>query len=244
MDDYSFHLMPKVQQALFKKGYVFVVIGGGITGDIQTNDTNCHRDLNKHYRDLEMKLMLEQLEKDPIKIPSPSRNEMMSMLFQVCETLEIDIKREFKSLFVTNALDKSEDYLVLDKLFALIGDEMVDLWKKLMPQNSVKILKEVIRNLIPPKGVKRKANVEGSKHLDCKGEEISLEEFQQKCDEDKVTENDLTAVEDNSEIVDATTVQSNNDQSNRTYVPKHQVSFSNLTNDPDIKKDSEFLDKM
>ena len=166
------------------------------------------------------------------------------MYSQACETLESDIKREFKSLFVTNALDKSEDYLVLDKLFALIGDEMVDLRKKLMPQNSVKILKEVIRNLIPPKGVKRKANVEGSELLDCKGEEISLEEFQQKCDEDEVTENDLAAVEDNSEIVDATTVQSNNDQSNRTSVPKHQVSFSNLTNDPDIKRDSEFSDKM
>ena len=80
--------MAEVRQALFKKGYVFVIIGGGITDDIQINDTNCHRDLKKHYRDLEMKLMLEQLEKDPIKIPS-------------------------------------EDYLVSDKLFALIGDEML-----------------------------------------------------------------------------------------------------------------------
>ena len=59
-----------------------------------------------------------------------------------------------------------------------------------------------------------------------------------------MTKNDLAAVEDNSEIVDATTVQSNNDQSNTTSIPKHHVSFSNLTNDPDIKRDSEFLDKM
>ena len=29
-----------------------------------------------------MKLMLEQLEKDPIKFPSPLRNEMMPMLFK------------------------------------------------------------------------------------------------------------------------------------------------------------------
>ena len=55
-------------------------------------------------------------------------------------------------------------------------------------------------------------------------------------------ENDLTAVEDNCEVVDA--VQSNNDQSNSTSIPKHHVSFSDLTNDPDIKRDSEFLDKM
>ena len=66
-----------------------------------------------------------------------------------------------------------------DKLFALIGDEIVDFQKDLMSQNSAKTLKEVICNLIPPKGVKRKANVEGSELLDCKGEEISIEEFQQ-----------------------------------------------------------------
>ena len=51
-------------------------------------------------------------------------------------------------------------------------------------------------------------------------------------------------MEDNSEVVDATTVQSNNDQSNSTSIPKHHVSFPNLKNDPDIKRDSEFLDKM
>ena len=78
LDDYSVHLMLEVRQALSKKGYVLVIIGGGITDYIQISDTNCHRDLKKH-RDLEMKLMLEQFEKDPIKIPSPFRNEMMSM---------------------------------------------------------------------------------------------------------------------------------------------------------------------
>ena len=62
--------------------------------------------------------------------------------------------------------------------------------------------------------------------------------------EDEVTENDLTAVEDNSQVVDATTVQSNNDQSNSTSILKYYVSFSNLTNDRDIKRDSEFLDNM
>ena len=58
-----------------------------------------------------------------------------------------------------------------------------------------------------------------------------------------MTENDFAAVEDNSEVVDATTVQPNNDQSNSTSIPKHHISFPNLTNDPDIKRDSEFLDE-
>ena len=74
--------------------------------------------------------MLEQFEKDPIKISSLLRNEMMSVLLQA--------KREFKSLFVTKALDGSEDYIVSNKLFALIGDEMIDFWKEMMSQNFVK----------------------------------------------------------------------------------------------------------
>ena len=158
-------LMLEGRQASFKKGYILVIISGGITGDIQISDKNCHRGFKNHYRDLEMKLILEQLEKDPIKIPSPLRNEMMSMLLEAWETLECDTKREFKSLFVTNTLDWSEDYLVPDKLFALIGDEIIEL----MSQNSVKTLVEVIRNLLPPKGIRRKVNVEGSKFLDFEG---------------------------------------------------------------------------
>ena len=51
---------------------------------------------------------------------------------QAWETLEIDTKKEFKSLFVGNALDRSQDYFVSDKLFTLIGDEMIDFWKELM----------------------------------------------------------------------------------------------------------------
>ena len=54
---------------------------------------------------------------------------------------------------------------------------MVDFRKELMSQNSVKTLIEAICNLLPPKGIRRNANVEESELLDCEGEEISLEEF-------------------------------------------------------------------
>ena len=82
---------------------------------------------------------------------------MMSMLLQAWETLEIDTKREFESLFVTNALEGSKDYFVSDKLFAPVEDEMVDFGKELMSQNSIKTSKEVIRNLIPPNGSQTKS---------------------------------------------------------------------------------------
>ena len=126
---------------------------------------------------------------------------------------------------MTNALDGSEDYLVSDKLFARIRDKMVDFRKELMSQNFVKTLEEIIRNLISPKGVKRKANIEGSELLSCERAEIPLEEFQQECDEDEVTKNDLAAVENNSEVVHATTVQSNHDQSHSTSIPNTMLVF-------------------
>ena len=50
LDDYSVYLMPGVRQALLKKGYVLIVIGGGVTGDIQINDTSCHHFLKKNLR--------------------------------------------------------------------------------------------------------------------------------------------------------------------------------------------------
>lgn len=119
------HLMPEIREALFKKGYILVIVGGGITGDIQINDTHCQRRLKGQYRDLEMKLVLEQLEKNLTKIPSPSRNEMMSILLASWEKLHIDSEKEFKSLFVSNALDDLEEYLVSDELYVRIGREML-----------------------------------------------------------------------------------------------------------------------
>ena len=42
----------------------------------------------------------------------------------------------------------------LNKLYALVGDEMVKFWKELMTSQPAKTLKEVIRKLIPSKDVK------------------------------------------------------------------------------------------
>ena len=78
---------------------------------------------------------------------------------------------------MTNALDGSEDYLVLDELFTLIRDEMVDFRKEFMSQKFCKNFKIIYRQSNTAQ-VKEKANVEGSELLDCEGEETSLEEFQ------------------------------------------------------------------
>lgn len=40
LDDYSVHLSDEVRKAFLQRGYMLVVIGGGITGDVQVNDTS------------------------------------------------------------------------------------------------------------------------------------------------------------------------------------------------------------
>ena len=50
LDDYSVHITDEVKKALLAKGYILVVIGGGITGDIQCNDTRIYHPLKKKYR--------------------------------------------------------------------------------------------------------------------------------------------------------------------------------------------------
>ena len=55
--------------------------------------------------------MIEQLRNDPKTIPKPSRDEMMRMFYERHISLEKDYAKEFKSLWVANAQDGSEDNL-------------------------------------------------------------------------------------------------------------------------------------
>ena len=107
-NDYSVHIMPEIREALLKRGYVRDIIGGGVTRDIQINDTDLHSPLRAKYRELEQSLMIDQLKANPKKIPQASRDDMS----EIFEAVEIDVATHFKSLWVTNALDGSEDYLV------------------------------------------------------------------------------------------------------------------------------------
>ena len=165
LDDYSAHLDPSVQDSLLKRGYFLIVMGGGITGDLQVNDTDMHHPLKEAYREKESSLMIEKLRENPEKIPSSSRNDIMRMCksaFQ--ETVaKIDFSDAFKRNGLTIKLDGSEDHLVSSKIKTLVWEEMIkfrsDLLKKPHPR-SLQKLRDII---IPPDGVKRKLDqvVEG-----------------------------------------------------------------------------------
>ena len=91
-------------------------MGGGITGFIQSSDTHLHRKLKANYRDLKMKLMMEKLQANKKKVPSPTREEMINMAVKASRKVDVSFTEVFKELIVTNKLDGSEDYLVSDKL--------------------------------------------------------------------------------------------------------------------------------
>ena len=55
----------QVKQALQARGNILILYGGGITGDLQVNDTHMHRPLKTQYRHMESDLMLQKLSKDP-----------------------------------------------------------------------------------------------------------------------------------------------------------------------------------
>ena len=78
LDNHSVHLSKSVRALLIHKGYIPVYIGGGITGDIQVNDTHFHHPLKAAYREKEQRLMLEKLGMSSDKV-SPDRQEMMNM---------------------------------------------------------------------------------------------------------------------------------------------------------------------
>ena len=123
LDDYSVHLMPKVKEVLLKRGYVYIGIGG-VTGNIQINDTDIQAPLKTEYRKLEQELMINQLQSDPKKIAQPSQDDMMQVLVESLQNISADIPAHYKALWLKSTLDGSEDYLVSDKIMTLVGDDL------------------------------------------------------------------------------------------------------------------------
>ena len=77
--------------------------------------------------------------------------------------MTVDYEGAFKQNFVTNAFNGCEDILVLDRIFRQVGD-MIKFRKELLSKAPPKSLKDVVKNLIPPKSIAR--SVEGSELLD------------------------------------------------------------------------------
>ena len=254
-DDYSVHITDEVRNALLAKGYILVVIGGGITGDVQCNDTHSHHLLKKNYRQLEANLMIEMLQKDSNKIPSPSTDDIMKILNDAWNSLDVDVEEALKQNFLTSAFDGSEDYKVSEKLYSLVFEEMNDFRQKLQCPPSPKSLKDLLATITPPKGVRRKSSTdevpvdEGIGLFDCEGEEIEIDE------NEKVDENEEFDTDDEDVNMAAEIVRKSKDEAIAQEIPQSLVGKVVKTEqknlllrclstelDEDIKKDVLFLD--
>ena len=128
------------------------------------NDTYLHHRFKKLYRRCEQTLMLKMLKDNPKVIPKPSRQDVIDMAVSCMNKLNegLDFSKAFKSVFVTNKLDGSEDLLIDDKLRTLVYEDMVKFRTELLATPPPKTLEELLKTITPPKGVKRKCNeVEG-----------------------------------------------------------------------------------
>ena len=148
-----------MEETFFKKGYFLIIIGGGITGDIQVNDTSYHRQSKELHRKHEIELMLEKLQKDK-KILQPTRNEMMNMFQKSWNEASAKVSNEnvFRTNMVAIVFDGSEDHLASKTLMDLVGTEMLEFQKKLLESKPVSTLKELRLQMIKPEGVLMKSS--------------------------------------------------------------------------------------
>ena len=115
-------------------------------------------------------LMLKMLRQNPDKIPAPDKQTIIDLAMKCIRKLNndetFDPSEAFKSVFVTNAFDGSEDMLISDRLKGLVYEDMVEFRKKLMESTPPKDILELFKSMTPPKGIKRKTSIEGGELFD------------------------------------------------------------------------------
>ena len=80
----------------------------------------------------------------------------MSMLVENLQSIDIDFQRGYNALWLTCAFDRSEDYLVSEKLMSMVGEDHKKFRADLMKSRSPKKLEDLLNLITPPMGVRRK----------------------------------------------------------------------------------------
>ena len=212
-----------------------------MTGDIQVNDTDLHSPLKGKYRELEQSLMMLQLKADLKKIPQPSRDDMMRILVESFKSLEIDAESRLKALWVINALDDTEDYLVSERVMLLVVNKMEVFQNYSLKKKSPKNLKELLKPITPPKGVRRKVADtvppidEGQELFDCDGADLNYidEASDDKCESD----------DEGNDQAEQPASPGNNQPPTTPVEPPAPVILADLyKGNPELKKDAAFPD--
>ena len=76
------------------------------------------------------------------------------MLNDAQKSVDIDVSKGFKSLFVINKFNGSKDFMIFDVVFNLDGETIVEFRKVLLKTTPYQTIKELMRTITQPKGVK------------------------------------------------------------------------------------------
>ena len=135
-----------------------IYFGGNRRGCNRRHSNKRHRyslTIKEEISRVHEELMITQLRSEPNKIPKPNRNDMMRMLVESNDSIDVDIPARYKALWVTNKLDGSEDHLVSERIITLVGQKLMLFRENRMKEPSPTNLKDMLKLITPPKGVKR-----------------------------------------------------------------------------------------
>ena len=166
---------------------------------------------------------------------------MINMTVKAAKKIDVNFAEVFIQLYVTNKPDGSKDYLVSNKLFDLNGSDMVEFRKKLMESRTPDTIQAVIKNIIPPKGIRRK-NTEGAELLDLAFDDAVIEPVE--FEEDSVEKNDINVDHDAPSEADPQQVPVADDipveesaSANRSRI----ASLVDICSDENINRDARLL---
>ena len=115
LDAYAPQMSDAVRRLCWQRGYIVIIHGGGATGVTQVNDTDLRQHLRKTYVEHEMAAMIKEARLNPDSIPVPKCEQCVTWMANIWSNpqLHLNAVKGFKRTGITNALDGSEDLLIV-----------------------------------------------------------------------------------------------------------------------------------
>jgi hypothetical protein len=113
-DDFSAHKTQRVFDLCFSRGYILIVLGGGITPVLQTCDTDLNQAVKREYIQRETEVLIQQMQ-DGITVPSCTPEDCIEMMADVLQNMDLHYAAAegYKKTGLTVALDGSEDHMIV-----------------------------------------------------------------------------------------------------------------------------------
>jgi len=87
-DDHRPHLSPHVARLCWKRGYVFIPHGGGVTPVVQTVDTDLNQPIKARYQAVEVAAMIRFM-RDGVCVPQLSPVECVDLMLEVLSDMSV-----------------------------------------------------------------------------------------------------------------------------------------------------------